>query len=184
MNKHLSEHMALENEPQEPWSIKSDRDADWACRVIMHCQSKIAESKKLAEIECQQIDEWLKETTHDAEASIVAMGELLRPYLLNRLEYEKFKTLKLPAGSISLTKSGPEYTILGEKCSADSPKLLEYVKRSAVAFLKIKESVEWGNFKKTLIPTESGRVITKDGEIIGFMAVFVPPDSISVKAGK
>ena len=177
----LDEHMKTNNEPKDPWTIKTDRDADWVARVIIHNQTVIADNKKLADEYHRQIDEWLAETTHDAEQSIVAMSEIMRSYLVVRLEYEKSKTLKLPSGAVSLRKAGPEYTVDGEKIKNDNPALLEYLRRSSPDYLKIKEYADWGELKKTLIPTETGRVINSDGEILGFMAAWTPPDNISVK---
>ena len=180
----LDEHLDRENTPPEPFQIDDDGKADWACRKIQHYQTTIDNHKKLAELRKRQIDEWLHETTRDAQQEIIRFNELLRPYLTERLEHERTKTLKLPSGSISLNKGRTELFVGSDKASADSPELLEYVRRHAVDFIKIKESVAWAEFKKTLIPTESGRVVTKDGEILEFMSAWQLPENITVKGSK
>jgi len=180
----FDDYLIREDTPPLPFQIDDDGKADWALRVCLHYMTTVNNNTKLAAVKKEQIDHWLYETTRDAQQEIIRFYELLRPYLAQRLEHERTKTLKLPSGAISLTKSRPEFTIGGEKITADSPDLLEYVRRHAVDFIKIKESVEWGNFKKTLIPTESGRVVTKDGEILNFMAAWQPPDKINVEGSK
>lgn len=177
----LDEYLEKINAPAGSFSIKDDNEADWACRKIVRRLAEIDANKKLAELRKQQIDDWLAIVNHDSESEITFFTELLRPYIETRLADQKSKTLKLPSGTVALRKASPELTIGGEKIGASTPALLEYVRKSNPDFLKITESVEWGELKKTLIPTESGKVITSDGEILDFMAAWQPPDSINVK---
>lgn len=180
-NESLDEYLDAQNAPKEPFAITNDNTADWAALKIIKRLTEIEVSEKLAKRRHQQIDGWLDAVTHDAESEITFFEELLRPYLEARLADQKTKSLKLPSGVVSLRKSNPEYTIDGEKIENDNPNLLEYLRRSNPDYLKIKEYADWGELKKTLIPTESGKVITGDGEILEFIAVWQPPDNISVK---
>ena len=51
----------------------------------------------------------------------------------------------------------------GEKVAATSARLLSFVKVEDESFIERKESVRWGDYKKTLQVTDSGRVVTADG---------------------
>jgi hypothetical protein len=178
----LDEYLDATNAPEtQPFAIKDDREADWAVAKIVRRQAQIGANKKLAELRKQQIDDWFASVTHTLEAEMKFFEELLRPYLETRLADQKTKTLKLPSGAVSLRKSNPEFTIDGEKINNDNPSLVEYIRRSSPDFLKIKEYADWGELKKSLIATESGKVITSDGEILDFIQAWQPPDKIAVK---
>lgn len=181
----LDDYLEQINAPAGSFVIKDDNEADWAASKILRRLAQIDANKKLAEFRKQQIDDWLAVTTHDAEADVTFFEELLRPYLAERLRGEKSKSLKLPSGVVSLRHAGPEYTVSGEKIGPSTPALLDYVRKSNPEFLKITESVSWGEFKDKLIPTKDGRVILSDsGEILDFIAAWTPPDNISVKGAK
>lgn len=171
------------NKP-EPFAVTDDRSADWVVRKITQYQQAIDANKQTAARERQQIDDWLAVVNGDAEKSIDWLAELLRPYLEFRLPDQRTKTLKLPGGTVSLRKPDAEFSIDGEKVTAENPELLEFVRRSNPDFLKIKETVDWSALKTMLIATESGRVMTTDGEIVDFMAAWQPPDKINVKGVK
>ena len=177
----LDEYLEAQNAPPEPFVITDDNKADWAVAKISRKLAEIEANEKLAKMRKQQVDDWLAVTTASAESSITFLAELLRPYLTTRLAGQKSKSLKLPSGVVSLRATNPEFTIGGEKITADNPQLLEFIRRSGPDFLKIKETVEWGEFKKTLIATDAGRVLTTDGEIIDFIAAWQPPEKVSVK---
>ena len=65
----------------------------------------------------------------------------------------------------------------------DDEALKAFVKESAPEFIETKETVKWGEFKKTLTATEDGRYITADGEIVDGVTFEEKPDVFYSKLG-
>ena len=71
-----------------------------------------------------------------------------------------------------------------EKVEATTPALLAFVKQDDDSFVKVQESVRWGDYKKTLTVMEDGRVATSDGQIIEGMTVTKGAPSFYVEVAK
>lgn len=173
-----------EQEPKPQFVIDNADRADWAIRKILKSQSKIDEAKAVAKQRIEQVKQWESGIIEEQERSIEFFQSMLKPYAEEQLAGGKAKTLKLPSGNISFRAVPTEFFSGGEKVKKDDPRLIDYVKSAAPDFLKIEESVNWTDLKKTLTITASGQVVTEDGELLSFITAQELPDSISVKERK
>lgn len=173
-----------EQEPKPQFVIDNADRADWAIRKILKSQSKIDEAKYVAKQRIEQVKQWEAGIIEEQERSIEFFQAKLKPYAEAQLAGGKSKTLKLPSGNISFKSVDAEFFSGGEKIKAENEKLIEYVKSAAPDYLKVEETVRWGELKKTLTVTANGQVITEDGEILEFITAQELPDSISVKERK
>ena len=169
---------------QTGFVIDDDRKADWAIRKIASYQQKIEEVQQLAEERNKLVERWLVGETAEAQRQIEFFERLLQPYVEGRLAGGKTKTLKLPSGSAQLQKAAVQFLSAGKKVDRKDAKLLEWARQSAPEHIKVEETVDWSNVKKTLIPEENGRVLTADGEVLEFMSAWRPPDGIKVTPAK
>lgn len=179
LDEFLDERAAAEPEEQR-FTIDTEEKADWAIRKIVKLQKKIDDAKRLANERKQQIEEWLESIESENQRSIEHFQAIIRPWAEQQLDGKK-KTVKLPSGTVSFRKSQPKFFIGGVNVDKKNSVLLEYVKQNAPTFVKVEETADWTKFKETLIVTESGAVITQDGEVLTFMAALEQPDTISVK---
>jgi hypothetical protein len=164
--------------------INDDSKADWAVRKINRYQNNIADAKNLAAERIAQVEAWLKDIEEDNTRQIEFFMSKLAPYVGQQLAGGKSKTYKLPSGNVSLKAKPVEYFIAGEKAVAKNEELTAYVKQSAPEFLKVEETTNWGEFKKTLTVTSSGTVINSDGEVLSFITGVEYPDTVTVKERK
>jgi hypothetical protein len=184
--ENLDDFLEDANAPSEPsrFTITDDDKADWAVKKVIRHQREIDAAKKLAEQRIAQINAWLQSIIEGHEKEIGFFEMLLHPFVEARLAGTKKKTLSLPSGDVQLRSAAPTFMIAGEKVCADTPALVDHVRRFAPDYLKIKESVDWGELKKTLNVTSIGQVVSGDGEILDFITAYQPPDAVKVKEGK
>jgi len=62
--------------------------------------------------------------------------------------------------------------------------MVAFVKENDDSFVKVQESVRWGDYKKTLNEMKDGRVATSDGQIIEGMTVTQDAPSFYVEVAK
>ena len=96
----------------------------------------------------------------------------------------KKKSVKLPSGRVGFRAGGETWKMGDEKIEATTPALLSFVKGNDKSFVAVKESVRWGDYKKTLNVMEDGRVATSDGQIIEGMTVTQGAPSFYVEVAK
>jgi len=169
---------------REPFLVDCDGKADWCLRKILPHQKRIDAIQRQAKERIRIVKAWEADETLRHSSEITRFEAFLYPYVTEQLKGSKNKTYPLISGSVSMRASSPEFTIGGEKVSADNLVLLEHIKQFHPELLKIEESVAWGEFKQSLISTASGKVVTSDGEILDFMTASTQPDKISVKEVK
>ena len=168
---------------QQGFVIDTDELADWAVRKILRCQQKNDDVKQLAEMQINKIKQWQEQLTAEYNSSITYLTTLLEPYAKSQLDGKK-KTVKMPSGSVSFRSVSAGYFIAGNKVDGKNEALLNHVRQSAPEFLKVEESTDWAEFKKTLTLTSTGQIVTADGEILSFISAVEYPDSVSVKERK
>lgn len=147
--------------------------AEWAVRKIASYEAAKREARDLADKRFGQIEEWLDSEIATSDKQIEYLSELVRPFAEARLNGAKKRSLKLPCGTIGFRKAQPKFDF-------DNDKLLPWAKENAPEQVETKESVKWGELKKTLA-FEQGKAITKDGEIVPGVMVAEQPDSFYVK---
>ena len=174
----------LSGEVDEKFVVKDLRSVEWEIRKIKSNQREAEEGKALAAEQIKEINEWLQAVVDDAQQDIDRLSLLLAPYLEAEAAERGKKSIKVPAGVAKIKKQPLQYLVDGARAGAATPKLLEWVKENESCFImtEIKESVLWGELKKTLnVDYESGRVYSENGEEIGFMQAYQPPDKVVVE---
>lgn len=166
---------AAAQEPDESWQITDPSTADWAIE-------KIKDEQKLHDV-CVSVarDKIAKQEAiiRDADAKLRARTDFLQTKL--REWFETFGTrretktqyaLDLPAGKLVLTKPKRDYR-------PDHTKLLAFVKSSAPQYIKVEETVKWGELKKTL--KIAGDVAVMDtGEVVDGVAIVDVPAEFKI----
>jgi hypothetical protein len=185
LEENLNEFLdqGLPTEEQQGFVIDNDEKADWAIRKILRLQQKNNDIKQLAELQINKIKQWQERESEGNDSSINYLTALLAPYAKSQLDGKK-KTVKMPSGNISFRAKSPEYFIAGNKVDGKSQPLIDHVKKTDTEYLKIEESVNWSEFKDTLTPLSTGKVLTNDGEILEFISAVEYPDTVSVKERK
>lgn len=143
--------------------IKDDVEADI---VLQDMRQILAERDRMKEIVQAQIDMLkAKKDLIDLEfASKMSQHEaLLRAYLTSvaMKETKTQKTYRLPTASFTIKK--PQ-----KKMNADLDTVFTFAKLYAPSFIKVKEELAWGEFKKNIIETAEGELmfVSADGEML------------------
>lgn len=166
--------------PQE-FTITDDKLADWAVRKILKRQQNIAEANEAANERIEAVKAWLTQIESDNDSTYLL--EKLREYAITKLD-GKVKTLKLISGNISFRSVNPKFYIAGSEVKNDNELLIKYVETNEPDLIETKNTVKWGDFKKTLVVASDGKVINSDGEVLHFITGIEQPDNIAVKERK
>lgn len=135
--------------------------AMWAVDKIAEKEAEIAEIDAFVEARIKSILEWQEKQRQKIDFEINGFKTMLKPYVEQKLEGKKTKTMSLPNGSLSLGRVTTNFI-------KDDKKLIEFAKTSCPQFVKteIKEKLDWAAMKKELTCADNGVVITADGEIV------------------
>ena len=173
------------------FSVVSDVDADSLLDLFADCEKaiKVAEEKRDALIDhyllkIEVAKDICQRETRDAQDIIAELTAQLKDYAETRIT-DKKRSVSLPNGTLSFRKQQPKFFFDGlVEAKADDERLVHFVKHNAHQFLKVKvdESVDWANFKRTLAINDNGDVyFAETGEFIdGLHAQFLP-DKFTVK---
>jgi uncharacterized protein (DUF3084 family) len=161
---------------QEGWKIKSDDEANWALRKIKQNRDQLTAKKELVAREKERLDRWLESETESLERSINFFETALFGYYKDAVAKGLLgnkKSLKLPYGTLQMRKKQA-------KLERDDNKLIEIAR--PLGLIKVKESLDWAEFKKRLI-IDGYKVIDKEsGEVLDAIQVIEPEcDEFSVK---
>ena len=161
----------MEAQEKERFEVTDESSAEW---VLEKLAEKAAEREKVEEQYEKMMaryDKWRADSLEKLDADECYFHELLRPWVEEQLDGKKASSIKLPSGRAGFHAGPRQYSIGGDKASATNKALLVFVKASQPEMVEIKESVKWADLKRTLTPTDDGRVVTKDGEIVPDMTV-------------
>ena len=169
---------------KERFEVTDTASAEW-------CMEKLAEKAA----ERQQVEEqyqkmiaryekWRADSLEKLDSDEAYFNQLLAPWAAEQLEGTKKKSITLPSGRVGFRAGSKAFMLNGEKVASANPGLLEFVKGADSSFIETKESVKWGEYKKTLKVIDDGQVITADGEIVPDMVVEVGPARFYVEVGK
>lgn len=160
--------------PQEGFAVDNDNLAEWAIKKIAEeraetqryinvCDTMINEY----ELKKQKAKEQLKTKTAYLINSLNQYFQTVKPH-----ETKTQKTYKLPSGTLRLKHGTPEFI-------RDEEALLKWAKENAPEQVKVKETVNWGELKKSTI-FKDGMVITADGEVVEGVKAIDRPDTFEV----
>lgn len=158
---------------KEKFTVRDIRSAEWCLKRIAWHQKHKADALAFVESEKAKLDEYLAKVNSEENGSIEYFTELLKPFAMEQLQGSKKKTVTLPSGSLSFKKQSPEFV-------KNDDELLAFAKESVPEFVKIKESVDWGEMKKTC-SIAGNRLVTADGEIVQGVIINKRDDTFTVK---
>ena len=163
------------NEEKTPFEITDISSLTWVMREILSpLKSKIAQVKSLQAAENIRIEKWAEEETRSALNDVAYWEQRISDYHLELLRTDpKQKTLSTPYGKSKTvtSKAQPD--------KADEDKLLAYAKENELTdFIKVEESIRWGDLKKTL-KVSGENVVDANGEIVE--GAKVKPQTVTCK---
>ena len=180
----MSEQVVTYGVEKERFTVTDEASAEW-------CLEKLEENAKaraLIEEQYKQMtaryEKWRADALAEIEGSDLYLKGLLEPWVTEKIADGKKKSVKLPSGRVGFRAGGETWKIGTEKIEATTPALLAFVKENDDSFVKVQESVRWGDYKKTLNVMEDGRVTTSDGQIIEGMTVTKGAPSFYVEVAK
>ena len=160
-----------ENAEKKPFEVTDEASAEW-------CLEKLEENAKARKLVNDQFAEmvyryekWKSDSLQELNRSDKYLKGLLQTWAVEKLADGKKKSVNLPSGRVGFRAGGETWKMGAEKIEATTPALLAFVKENDDSFVKVQESVRWGDYKKTLNVMEDGRVATSDGQIIEGMTV-------------
>ncbi len=162
------------SEVKERFKIDNLDSLNWAFRKLSALEAKKREINKLALAEMERIQAWEDAELRSIQGSYDFFQSLVTEYHFKELEQgPKKKTIATPYGKAKsrLSKETPD--------KASEEKLLAHVKASGMDEF-IKESVKWGDFKKTLkiFEAEDGKkvVLDENGQFV--QGAIVKPETV------
>ena len=173
-----------ENAEKNPFEVTDEASAEW-------CLEKLEENAKARKLVNDQFAEmvyryekWKSDSLQELNRSDKYLKGLLQTWAVEKLADGKKKSVNLPSGRVGFRAGGETWKMGAEKIEATTPALLAFVKKNDASFVKVQESVRWGDYKKTLNIMEDGRVATSDGQIIEGMTVTRGAPSFYVEVAK
>ena len=180
----MSEQIATYGTEKERFTVTDEASAEW-------CLEKMEENAKARALIDEQYkqmtaryEKWRADALAEIEGNDLYLKGLLQPWAAEKIADGKKKSVKLPSGRVGFRAGGETWKIGAEKVEATNPVLLAFVKENDDSFVKVQESVRWGDYKKTLHVMEDGRVATADGQIIEGMTVAKGAPSFYVEVAK
>lgn len=180
----MSEQIAAYGAEKERFTVTDEASAEW-------CLEKMEENEKARALIDEQYkqmtaryEKWRADALAELKSSDAYLKGLLLPWVQEKVADGKKKSVKLPSGRVGFRAGGETWKMGDEKIEATTPALLAFVKQDDDSFVKVQESVRWGDYKKTLNIMEDGRVATSDGQIIEGMTVTKGAPSFYVEVAK
>lgn len=180
----MSEQVAAYGTEKKPFAVTDEASAEW-------CLEKLEENAKaraLIEEQYQRMiarhEKWRADALVEIESGDVYLKGLLEPWAAEKIADGKKKSVKLPSGTVGFRAGGETWKMGHEKVEATTPALLAFVKQDDDSFVKVQESVRWGDYKKTLRVMEDGRVVSASGQIVEGMTVTRGAPSFYVEVAK
>lgn len=180
----MSEQIAAYQEEKKPFAVTDEASAEWCLEKLEENE----EARALIDEQYKQMtaryEKWRADALAEIEGSDLYLKGLLELWAAEKIADGKKKSVKLPSGVIGFRAGGKTWKMGDEKIEATTPALLAFVKENDDSFVKVQESVRWGDYKKTLNVMEDGRVATSDGQIIEGMTVTKGAPSFYVEVAK
>lgn len=157
---------AIFDENREPeFEVNNDQKAEW-------CLQKIREAKADKDFWGRFYSERMKAVNEAADATIAQMEAMLMRYF-GTVPHKKTPTQEsypLPSGKLVSKKQEPQFV-------RQDAETIDWLKKNGgQAFVKVEESLDWQNLKKSVTVVGEG-VATAEGEMIPGIKV-VPREDI------
>lgn len=139
----------------ETFKITNDKTADWAVTQIHEAEDERDRLIALAEEKIKELNDRIEELKSKCDSDTAYLKSCLIEYFqtIKPKETKTQKTYKLISGTLVFKKPSTKIT-------HDDEKLLAYLKANdGSEFIKVKESIDWAEFKKQLTISDNGEVI-------------------------
>ena len=177
----MSEQNATYTVEKKPFTVTDESSAEW----VLEKMEENAKARALIEEQYKRMiarhEKWREEALKELEDNDAYFQALLRPWAEEKIAGGKKKSVKLPSGTVGFRAGSGTYKFGEEKVTATSAKLLAFVKNDDVSFIKVEESVRWGDYKATLHVMDDGKVVSANGEVIPDMTYTEGEPSFYVK---
>lgn len=148
---------------EDSFKIENDKTADWAITQIHEAETERDRLIKLAQDQIEDLNNKIKELEAKCENDTKYLKGCLAMYFdtVPSKETKTQKTYKLLSGTLVFKKPVT-------KIVHNDDKLLEYLEENdGKDYIKIKKSIDWAEFKKTLTISDDGEVVdTELGTVI------------------
>lgn len=165
----------LENKEEEKFQITDMSSLTWVMREILApLKAKVEQTKQLEKAEIDRIKLWAENENRGPQNEIEYWEQRITDFHLELLEKDpKQKTLSTPYGKSKSTRSK------AQPAKGDEDKLLKYAKDNEFTdFIKVEESIKWGDLKKTL-KVVGNNVVDSNGVIVD--GATVKPETVTTK---
>ena len=155
----------------EGFRIDNDQKAEWALAKIREEQAEAQRIINVCKSMIMHYEEQIKKAEEDFEKKTAYLRWQLEQYF-DSVKKRRTKTqevYKLPSGTLRRKYPRPEL-------KRDEGKLVTWLKeRNMNEYVKVKETVDWANLKKT-IKVAGNKVVDDNGEVVeGITVVERPP---------
>lgn len=160
----------MDYELNETFSIKDDNTADWALRVIRDNEAERDRLISIAKSQIDELNEQIDEITKKYNNKSAFLKGHLAMYMQNvpHKETKTQESYQLLSGKLILKKAN-------QTMVPNDDTIIKYLKDGGLSeYIKVKESLNWAELKKSLTISDGSVVNTLTGEIIG-------PDVIEIK---
>ena len=175
----MSELLKEETPVRERFTVDNDMKAEWVL-------SKIRSIRKDQKKECDELTRQMRfyqdqmdMISKQADDDVAFFESMLIPYFAERMEGGFTKSTKtqtsykLPTGKLVLKKQAPEY-------ERKDDELLPWLKANRPDLVKVTESANWAELKKS-VKINGENVVTADGEVIPGVKVTEREDKFEVE---
>lgn len=142
--------------------VEDMKAADWACRKVARYMELKKQIDDYVKEEIARLKEYQARMDSEYDDHINFLTAKLQPFAEAQIEGTKKKSFRLPGGNLQFRTN---YDV-----TKDDEKLMAYVKETCPEYIKVEESVKWGDFKKQLTWTPKGVAVTPDGEVLDFIS--------------
>lgn len=166
------EYIEAENGFQlRTYKITDALAADWALDKIREAKAEYNQKEIIVKEKIKQLQEWLEKEREKRDRTVNFFTAKLQEYFKTapKRRTKTQEVLELPSGTLRRKYPAPEFV-------RDDEKLLNWLKERGISeYVKIKETPDWANFKKTIRVTGE-QVVDENGEIVdGVRVVERPP---------
>ena len=178
----MSELMQEEKTVREPFEVDNDMKAEWCLSKIRKIRDEQFRERAELHRQMQFYQDQMEIIDKQADEDVAFFESMLKNYFAIRVEEGFTKSTKtqtsykLPTGKLVLKKRNPDFV-------RNDDELLPWLKANRPDLVKIEESPNWAELKKTVDVVGDG-VSTKDGEMIPGVKVVPKEDVFEVEVGK
>lgn len=160
------------------FQVTDDKSADWTLKKIAEAKQELDRLEEIANAQIAEISAKIEREREIYEGKTRFLKSCLHGYFLTvpHKETKTKESYKLLSGSLEMKKET-------QKIIHDDDTLLEYCKANGLQeYIKVKESVAWGDLKKQLFIAEDGTVVNKEtGDVVDCLGVEVTPEEFDIK---